>query len=175
VTPAAGTTDLDRAVGDEIGTALGRDGTRLWQTIVLATSGSRASIEATVFAAQLAAALTASLRIVHVVPPIEYRVGAFAPMRAVPRRLTDPFENQVLCEARELAWRHGAAATLQLVAGNPPEAIVAAAAEARADLLVLGARRRARQRAAPTRRWIEAHAPCRILTTSERGDGAGTP
>lgn len=168
MTHTAGATNLDRGVGHETGTAVGRDGTRLWQMIVLATSGSRASIEATVFAAELAAALTASLRIVHVVPPIEYRVGAFAPMRAVPRRLTDPFENQVLCDARELAWRHGTAATLQLVAGNPPEAIVDAVAEAHADLLVLGARRSVRPRSAPTRRWIEAHAPCRILTTSAR-------
>jgi nucleotide-binding universal stress UspA family protein len=171
MTHTASTTNLDRGLGRDLGTAAGRDRARSWQIIVLATSGSRASIEATVFAAELTTALTASLRIVHVVPPIEYRVGAFAPMRAVPRRLTDPFEDPVLCHARELAWRHGTAATLQLVAGDAPQAIVAAAADAHADLLVIGARRTARPRAAPTRRWIQAHAPCQILTTSARGDG----
>jgi len=89
-------------------------------------------------------------------------------MRAVPRRLGDPFESPVLCHARELAWRHGTAATLQLVAGDPPQAIVAAAVDAQADLLVIGARRSARSRGAPTRRWIQAHAPCQVLTTSAR-------
>jgi nucleotide-binding universal stress UspA family protein len=73
----------------------------------------------------------------------------------VPRRLGDPFESPVLCHARELAWRHGTAATLQLVAGDPPQAIVAAAVDAQADLLVIGARRSARSRGAPTRRWIQ--------------------
>jgi nucleotide-binding universal stress UspA family protein len=173
VTNTAGATNLDRGLRRDLGTATDRPRARSWRIIVLATSGSRASIEATVFAAELAAALTASLRIVHVISPTEYRVGAFAPMRAVPRRLTDPFENAVLCQARELAWRHGTAATLQLVAGDPPQAIVAAATDAHADLLVIGARRSTRPRAAPTRRWIEAHAPCQVLTTSARSQSAG--
>jgi nucleotide-binding universal stress UspA family protein len=164
---------MDRGLGRELGTSAGPGKARSWRTILLATSGSRASIEATVFAAELAAALSASLRIVHVVSPVEYRVGAFAPMRAIPRRLTDPFENPVLCHARELAWQHGTAATLQLVAGEPPQAIVAAATDANADLLVIGARRRTRPRAAPTRRWIQAHAPCPILTTSAGSGAAG--
>jgi hypothetical protein len=74
-------------------------------------------------------------------------------MRAVPRKLTDPFESAVLRHARELAWRRGAAATLQLVAGDPPHAIVAASTDAHADLLVIGASHGARWHPAPTRHW----------------------
>lgn len=108
--------------------------------ILIATSGSRSSIEATVFAAELAAGCHAVLRIVQVLAPIEYRVGRLAPMRAVERKLADPFESPVLRAARELAWRHGAAASLQLLSGDPPQAIVAAASRAHADVLVIGAR-----------------------------------
>jgi nucleotide-binding universal stress UspA family protein len=140
--------------------------------IVLATSGSLASIEATIFAAHLAGGLGAALRIVHVVEPVEYRVGRLAPMRPVPRKLTDPFESPVLRHARALAWRHGAAATLQLIAGDPPDAIVTASSDAHADLLVLGARHGSRWRPAPTRRWIHAHAPCPILTAAAHDQAA---
>jgi nucleotide-binding universal stress UspA family protein len=134
--------------------------------VMVATSGSRASRDATVVAAEMARAWGAALRIVNVVSPVEYRVGRFAPMRAIPRRLLDPFESPVLASARELAWRHGVAATLELIAGDPAQLIVTAAARASADVLVLGARsaERARRRAAPTRRWIEAHAPCPTVT-----------
>jgi nucleotide-binding universal stress UspA family protein len=124
----------------ELGASAREAGVGARRVIVLATSGSRSAIEATVFAAELAVAFNAALRIVHVVPPIEYKVGRLAPMRPVQRKLTDPFESLVLRQARELAWRHGAAATLQLLSGEPPRAIVAAAASNHADLLVIGAR-----------------------------------
>lgn len=142
--------------------------------ILLATSGSRSAIEATGFAAELAASLGAALRIVHVVAPIEYRVGRLAPMRAVQRKLDDPFESAVLRQARDLAWRHGAAATLQLVAGEPARAIVDAAAGNHADLLVIGAPNpdRVFPRKATTRRWVQAHAPCQVLTPAVRGEAA---
>jgi nucleotide-binding universal stress UspA family protein len=118
-------------------------------------------------AADLARAWDAALRIVHVVPPVQYRVGRLAPTRAVPRRLGDPFESPVLADARELAWLRGVAATLVLLAGEPVAPMIAAAADAHADVLVIGARdaeRRRRRRTAPTRRWIEAHAPCPTVT-----------
>lgn len=159
-------------LGNELATAFGRRSIGARGVIVLATSGSAASIDATVFAAQLASALTATLRIVHVVSPVEYRVGRMAPMRAVPRRLPDPFESPILRHARALAWQHGAAATLQLVAGDPPQAIIESASNALADLLVIGAHHGSRWRAAPTRRWIQAHPPCRVLTTAARGEAA---
>lgn len=136
------------------------------QLIMLATSGSAASLRATVFAAQLTAALDATLRIVHVLAPIEYRVGRLAPMRAVPRRLANPFESPVLRQAREVAWRNGAASTLALLAGDPAHAIVNAAAETDTDIVVIGTAppRHPLWRTAPIGRWIHDHAPCRVLT-----------
>lgn len=134
--------------------------------VLVAASGSQASQDATVVAADFARAWGAALRIVHVVAPADYKVGRLAPMRAIPRRLIDPFDSLVLANARELAWRRGVAATLELLAGDPAEMITAAATRAHADVLVLGARSagRARRRTAATRRWIEAHAPCPTFT-----------
>jgi nucleotide-binding universal stress UspA family protein len=159
-------------LGLELGAASGRGSAGVRRVIVVATSGSRASIEATMFAAEVAGVLSATLRIVHVVPPLEYHVGRFAPMRAVPRKLTDPFESPVLRHARELAWQRGAAATLQLLAGDPPQAIVSASTDAHADLLVIGVYHGARWHPAPTRRWVQAHAPCQVLTAAARGEAA---
>jgi nucleotide-binding universal stress UspA family protein len=48
---------------------------------MVAASGSRASRDATLVAADLARAWGASLRIVHVVPPAQYKVGRLAPTR----------------------------------------------------------------------------------------------
>jgi nucleotide-binding universal stress UspA family protein len=138
--------------------------------IVVATSGSRSSEAATVYAAELAASVNARLRIVHVVPAIEYRVGRLAPMRAVAHRARDPFTSPVLCRARQLAWQHGSAATLDLLSGEIPNTIVAAATDAHADLLVLSTPRARRRLSAtpPVRRWIERHAPCPITTPESR-------
>jgi nucleotide-binding universal stress UspA family protein len=139
-------------------------------TVVLATSGSRSSQEATIYAAELAASVNAPLSIVHVLPAIEYRVGRLAPMRAVARRACDPFASDILCHARELAWRHGSAATLQLLAGDTARMIVQAATDARADLLVLSTPRTRRWpgRTSLARGWIEHHAPCPITTPASR-------
>jgi nucleotide-binding universal stress UspA family protein len=139
-------------------------------TVMLATSGSRSSHEATIYAAELAASVNAPLCIVHVLPAIEYHVGRLAPMRAVSRRAHDPFASDILCHARELSWRHGSAATLQLLTGDIPQTIVQAATDARADLLVLSTphQRRWPRRASLVRRWIEQHAPCPITTPASR-------
>jgi nucleotide-binding universal stress UspA family protein len=132
--------------------------------ILLATNGSPSARAATSLAADLAATFDAALRIIHVVAPIEYRVGRLTPTRPIERKLDCPYDNPVLLEARQLAWRRGAAATLQLVAGDPGRAIVSAAEHV--DLLVIGGRDhhvpsclRAR-----TRGWVETHAGCPLLT-----------
>ena len=164
VTASISTFEVGDRLEIELGAAADRGAGGARQVIVLATSGSPASLRATVFAAELAGDIGATLRIVHVVAPVEYRVGRLAPMRPVSRRLTDPFQSPVLRQARELAWRHGSAAILQLVAGDPPAAIIAAARGTHADLLVIGARPQARWRGAPTRRWVQAHAPCQVFT-----------
>lgn len=169
VTKLASTGDVGDRLEIELGAAADRGAGGARQVIVLATSGSPASIRATVFAAQLAGDIGAVLRIVHVIAPVEYRVGRLAPMRPVQRRLTDPFQSPVLRQARELAWRHGSAVSLQLVAGDPPASIIAAAHDAFADVLVIGGRPQARWRVAPTRRWVQARAPCRVFTTPTGG------
>jgi nucleotide-binding universal stress UspA family protein len=138
--------------------------------IVIATSGSRSAEEATAYAAELAASVDGRLRIVHVVPAIEYRVGRLAPMRPVTRRARDPFASPVLGRARELAWRHGSAATLQLLIGDVAPAIVEAATDAGAHLLVLSTPRQRRRfaRSRLRRNWIENHPPCPITTPASR-------
>ena len=134
--------------------------------ILVASSGSRSAEQATVYAAELAASVAGRLRIVHVMPAIEYRVGRFAPMRPVARRELDPFASPVLCRARELAWRHGSAATVQLLTGDIADTIIAAAIDTGADLLVLGANRHRRRFPSSRlpRQRIERRAPCPVTT-----------
>jgi nucleotide-binding universal stress UspA family protein len=133
--------------------------------IVVATSGSGASRNATETAARLASAFEAELTIVHVAPAVEYRVGRLASTLPIARQLDDPYASLVLLDARRLALAKGATARPVLIAGEAPQAVVAVAGRLVADLLVLGARRRRwpTSARAATRRWIEAHAPCPVL------------
>lgn len=142
--------------------------------VLLAAGEQDCGDQATACAAELAVALHATLRIVHVVAPVQFRVARLAPMRAVDQRLVDPFDSPVLLRARELAWRHGTAAVLDLVAGDMPRAVIATAWRARADALVLSAPRRdgLLGRASPRRRWMERHAPCQIITPATSGQAA---
>ena len=110
--------------------------------ILLATNGSPAARRATGVAAELASAFAAELTVVHVVPAIEYRVGRLAPTLPITRRLDDPYASSVLLEARRIAWEKGSAARTALIAGEPPQAIVALAARLHADLGVTGVKRR---------------------------------
>jgi nucleotide-binding universal stress UspA family protein len=131
--------------------------------ILLATNGSPSAIAATSLASSLAARSDAALRILHVVAPVEFRVGRLAPTRIVEQKLDCPYDSPVLLNARQLAWKRGAAATLQLVAGEPARAIVSAAEHV--DLLVIGGRdqRASARLRACTRRWVEAHVGCPVL------------
>lgn len=133
--------------------------------ILLATSGTPAARNATVVAAQLAKRLGAQLTIVHVVPPIEYRVGRLTPTLTITGRLADPKRNRVLSDALLIAASSGIAAHTALFAGSPSEAIVALAQQLGANLLVVGARPR-RGLARPTgriERRVQALAPCPVL------------
>jgi len=71
-----------------------------------------------------------------------------------------------------VAWRHGVAALLQLLRGDPPAAILTAAVDHHADLLVIGARRHRRPWPAQARtgHWIHQHASCQVLTAAHRGE-----
>ena len=135
--------------------------------VLLATSGSLSAIAATSLAADLAVTFDAALRIIHVIAP-EYRVGRLAPTRLIERKLDCPYESPVLLKARQLAWEHGAAATLELVAGEPARAIVSAAAQV--ELLVIGGSHHgaAARFLTRTRRWVETHAACPVLASRIR-------
>ena len=133
--------------------------------IVVATSGSGASRNATEVAAGLAIAFEAELTIVHVIPTTEYRTGRLAPTLPIARQLDDPYASLVLLDARRIAWAKGATARPVLIAGEAPQAVVAVAGRLIADLLVVGAKRRRGPTSAlaRTRGWIQAHAPCPVL------------
>lgn len=133
--------------------------------MLLAASGSEASRRATVVAAALASTFDAQLTIVHVVPPVEYRVGRLAPTLPITRRLEDPLRSAVLADARRLAWAQGVGAKTILIAGDPAPVIVAVTVELGADLLVIGHSRQMLPSAltAKTRCWLNAHAPCPVL------------
>jgi nucleotide-binding universal stress UspA family protein len=133
--------------------------------VLLAASGSEASRQAAAVAADLASTFNAALTILHVVPPVEYRVGRLAPTVPITRQLDDPLTSQVLLDARRLAWARGASAQTLLVAGDPARVIVAVAGDLGADLLVIGnsPRRLPSALAAKTRRWVHTHAPCPVL------------
>ena len=143
--------------------------------VLLAASGSAASRRATLVAADLASTFDAQLVILHVLPPVEYRVGRLAPTLPITRRLDDPLTSPVLADARRVAWEHGASAKTILIAGDPAPVIVTVAGELGADLLVIGSSPGLipRALAAKTGRWVHAHSPCPVLpVTADRPPAA---
>jgi len=133
--------------------------------ILLAASGSEASRHATTVAADLATTFEAKLTILHVVPPLNYRVGRLAPTLPITEQLDDPLTSPVLLDARRIAWTLGTSAKTILVAGDPGPVIVAVAADLGTDLLVIGSTHRLVPTAlvAKTRRWVQAHATCPVV------------
>jgi len=93
--------------------------TRQAPRLLLAASGREASRHATDVAAELASTFDAELVILHVVAPVEYRVGRLAPTLPISRRLDDPLTSPVFLEARRVAWARGTSAKTILVAGDP--------------------------------------------------------
>jgi nucleotide-binding universal stress UspA family protein len=133
--------------------------------LLVAVSGSVASRRATAIAADLANTFDARLTILHVVPPLQYRVGRLAPTLPITQRLDDPLSNPVLARARQIAWADGVSPRLILIAGDPAPVILAVARDLAADLLVVGTKPRLLPGALATRRrrWLHAHAPCPVL------------
>jgi nucleotide-binding universal stress UspA family protein len=139
--------------------------------VLLAASGSEASRRASLLAADLASTFNAQLTIVHVVAPVEYRVGRLAPTLPITRQLDDPLTNPVLLEARRVAWARGANPRTILIAGDPAPVIVTIAGDLGADLLVIGSTSRLLPSAlaAKTRLWVTVRAPCPVLpVTADR-------
>jgi nucleotide-binding universal stress UspA family protein len=136
--------------------------------LIAAVSGSVASRRATAVAADLANTFDARLTILHVIPPLQYRVGRLAPTLPLTQRLDDPLSDPVLLDARQIAWARGVTPRAILIAGDPGPVIVTVAGDLDADLLVIGTRRwrRPGRLAARRRRWVHAHAPCPVLAVS---------
>jgi nucleotide-binding universal stress UspA family protein len=145
--------------------------------ILLAASGSTASRQATAVAGDLASTFNAQLTILHVVAPVEYRVGRLAPTLPVTRRLDDPLTSPVLLDARRVAWARGASADTVLIAGDPAPVIVTVAGELGADLLVIGTSPRLfpSALAARTRRWIQAPVACPVLPVNASPPAGARP
>ncbi len=145
--------------------------------VLAAASGSVASRQATAVAANLASTFDAQLVILHVVAPVEYRVGRLAPTLPITRQLDDPLANPVLLEARRVAWTRGANAKTILVAGDPAPVIVAVARELGADLLVIGRTPRLAPSAlaAKTRLCVSTRAPCPVPPVTADQSSAGRP
>src|SRR4051812_34407017 len=93
--------------------------------VLLATDGSAAARLATRVAARVAAGQDAELILLHVTAPTEHRVGRVAPTMPLTRRLDDPLANQVLANARSLAFEEGATCVPVLLSGDPADAILA--------------------------------------------------
>jgi nucleotide-binding universal stress UspA family protein len=145
--------------------------------VLVAASGSLASRQATAVAAALANTFDAQLVILHVVAPVEYRVGRLAPTLPVTHQLDDPLTNPVLLDARRVAWARGASPRAILVAGDPGSVIVAVARELGADLLVIGRTSRLAPGAlaAKTRRWVTTRAACPVLPVTTDQSSAARP
>ena len=136
--------------------------------VIVAVSGSDASRRATAVAAELANTFDARLTILHVVPPLRYRVGRLAPTLPITERLDDPLSNPVLLDARQIAWARGVSPRAILIAGDPGPVIVTVAGDVRGDLLVIGTKPRLLPGRLTARRgpWVLAHAPCPVLSVS---------
>jgi nucleotide-binding universal stress UspA family protein len=94
-------------------------------------------------------------------------------MLPVSHRLGDPGHDPVLSDVSSLAWTRGVRVSPVLIAGDARPVIAAVAQEFAADLLIIGGERRPLTLAAPTRRWLVAHARCPVLAVST--EGAPTP
>jgi nucleotide-binding universal stress UspA family protein len=133
--------------------------------LIAAVSGSGASRRAAAVAADLADTFDARLTMLHVVPPLRYRVGRLAPTLPIAQRLDDPLGNPVLVHARQIAWARGVSPRAILLAGDPGLVILTVAGNLGADLLVIGTKPRLLPGglASRRRRWLHAHTPCPIL------------
>jgi nucleotide-binding universal stress UspA family protein len=134
------------------------------QRVLNAVSGSRASAHATATAAAIASERNAELILVHVLAPAAVRVSRFGPTVIRTRRLDDPFSSPVLLAARRVAWSHGALARIVLFDGETVPAILNAARDMEAGLIVIGqVHSRARISRARTGPRLRRRSVCPVL------------
>ena len=116
----------------------------MFRTVVVGTDGSETASIAVGRAAEMAALSGAELVIVSAYKPIPTRKLA-AERASLPEEygwmLHDMQQvNGVLADAQRLAATRGARATVDAAIGDPVEVILNAAAEHKADLVVIGSR-----------------------------------
>lgn len=102
--------------------------------VLNAVSGSPMSAHATAIATER----NAELIVVHVLTPTAVRVSRLGPTLIRTRRLDDPFSSPVLLAARRAAWSHGVLAQIVLFDGETVGAILTAAQDMNAGLIVIG-------------------------------------
>ena len=112
------------------------------RTILVGVDDSEGSREALRWAADLAADLKASLVVIYVFEPLAHlgEEPATGDLRVLRDRAKRVLEDDITRPLRE----RGLPFTARLVEGMPAQALVDAADEADADLLVVGARRQGR-------------------------------
>lgn len=117
-----------------------RTGHRTLKRILAGTDFSRPASAAVERAALLAAEQAATLKIVHVTPPVDRaglrRLGLDRFLKKGP----GPVTNRHLDETQAIARAHGAAASVRVMTGNPAVALAEEAARVAADLVVVGCR-----------------------------------
>ena len=138
-----------------------------YRTIVVPVVRSAESEEALVAAARLAADRRSRVAIVHVLEiPMDLPLTASMPM-------AEREANELLDDARALVESYGVRAVTRLErARSAGEAIVAAAVQREAELIVVGAPRRGIGRRAPlfgrTVRHILKNSPCRVMVAASK-------
>lgn len=108
---------------------------------LIATDGSTASEAAVAAGVQLAAEQRAEVVFLHVVEAMDMVTTPFGPITAIPRELPQPFDDDALARAAEVAREHGVPAELRLVAGFEVESILRVADEIDAELIAVGSNR----------------------------------
>jgi nucleotide-binding universal stress UspA family protein len=109
--------------------------------IVIATDGSAASVDAVDFGVALAVDEGAAVTFVHVVPADEWVGGRGAPMQPLPHHVPVDETEDALGQAARAAETSGVSYSLERIAGEPVQEILAVADAKNADLIVVGSSR----------------------------------
>jgi nucleotide-binding universal stress UspA family protein len=113
------------------------------KNIVIATDGSAHAAEVVAVGLELAAEQAASVTFVHVLPPDDFIVsGRGGPVLPKPHHVDVDESETALLEAADAADAAGVSYSLERIAGDTVDEIVAVADGRDADLIVVGSRGR---------------------------------
>ncbi len=76
--------------------------------------------------------------LIHVVPPVRWRVARLGTIRAIPMRVRDPQSSPILREARRTAFARGVRAEVELFATDDVDRLVDAVARRLGATVVVG-------------------------------------